>query len=136
MPAGAAGAARPWEFKAEVLLRQKEIAVATLKYFRTKSTAVILSGILCACAAAQKSSTSADATASAQEDLRITYDVMQKFDQHSDLGVPNRIYVNTRDHVVYLTGTVSHSELADNAKDLARQVPGVTNVVSSISVSK
>jgi osmotically-inducible protein OsmY len=110
--------------------------VAHLKYFRNTSIALILSGILCASAAAQKPSTTADPAAAAQEDLRITYDVMQAFAQHSDLGPPNRIYVNTRDHVVYLTGTVTHGQVGDNAKDVARQVSGVTNVVSTISVSK
>jgi osmotically-inducible protein OsmY len=110
--------------------------MANLKYFRTTGAALILTGILGACTAAQTSSTPADANAAAQQDLRITYDVMQKFAQHSDLGPPNRIYVNTRDHVVYLTGTVTHGEVGDDAKDVARQVPGVTDVVSTISVSK
>ena len=110
--------------------------MATLKYFRTTGIALILTGILCASAAAQNSSTAADPNAAAQEDLKITYNVTQQFAKHSDLGLPNRIYVNTRDHVVYLTGTVSHSELADNAKDLASKVSGVTKVVSSISTSK
>lgn len=110
--------------------------MANLTYLRTTSTALILTGILCASAAAQKPSTTADPAAAAQADLRITYEVMQSFAQHSDLGPPNRIYVNTRDHVVYLMGTVTNSLTADNAKDVARQVSGVTNVVSTISTSK
>ena len=109
--------------------------MAHLKYFRNTSIALILSGVLCASAAAQ-TSTTADSAAAAQTDLRITYDVMQAFAQHSDLGPPNRIYVNTRDHVVYLTGIVTHGQVGDNAKDVARQVSGVTNVVSTISISK
>lgn len=110
--------------------------MATLKYFRTTGIALILTGILCASAAAQKPSTAADPNAAAQEDLRITADVTQQFAKHSDLGQPNHIYVNTRNHVVYLTGIVGHSLLADNAKEIASQVPGVTKVVSDISVSK
>ena len=110
--------------------------MAKLKYLRTTSTALILTGILCGCATSQKASTTADPNAAAQQDLRITYYVMQKFAQHSDLGPPNRIYVNTRDHVVYLTGTVTDSEVGDNAKAVARQVSGVTDVVSTISTSK
>lgn len=109
--------------------------MANLKYFRTMSTALILLGILCACASAQKSSTT-DPTAAAQEDMRITQDVMQKFSQQADLRPPSLIYVNTRDHVVYLSGTVDSSLIKDNAKDVARQVSGVTNVVSTISTSK
>lgn len=109
--------------------------MANLKYLRTTSAALILSGMLCALAFAQKPSTTAD-PAAAQTDLRITYDVMQSFAKHSDLGPPNRIYVNTRDRVVYLTGTVTNSLAADNAKDVARKVSGVTDVVSTISTSK
>jgi osmotically-inducible protein OsmY len=107
------------------------------KLITTMIAAVALGGVLCACATGGNHTAGAtDPAANAQEDLRITYDVMQSIAKHPDLGPPNEIYVNTRDHVVYLTGTVDSSSTKDNAKAVARQVTGVTDVVSTIGVSK
>jgi osmotically-inducible protein OsmY len=70
------------------------------------------------------------------DDARITADVVGVIAQHRDLGPPNEIYVDTRDHVVYLSGVGVTSLIEDNAKDIARQVPGVTRVVSTIGVEE
>ena len=50
--------------------------------------------------------------------------------------VPNSITVQTRDRRVYLYGEVYSSLEIDKAKLLAKNVPGVTEVVSSLVVSK
>jgi osmotically-inducible protein OsmY len=42
--------------------------------------------------------------------------------QHRNLGPPNQICVDTRDHVVYLSGAVTTSWMLYNAEDIARQV--------------
>ena len=42
-------------------------------------------------------------------DTQITEAVEQAIAQHPDLKAPNQIYVDTRDHVVYLSGVVDNS---------------------------
>jgi osmotically-inducible protein OsmY len=64
-------------------------------------------------------------------DAKITADVLSQFRQRSDLE-PNAITVQTMDHVVYLYGLVSSSLEIDTAESIARKVPGVTGVVSSV----
>ena len=67
----------------------------------------------------------------------ITAEIRSAFAQHRDLQAPNQIYVDTRgDHVVYLSGQVYSSLSGDDAIDIARSVPGVTRVVSKISVEE
>ena len=68
------------------------------------------------------------------DDATITAHVQSQFKQHPDLE-PNAISVQTVDHVVYLHGLVSSSLEADTADSIARQVPGVTRVESSIASS-
>ena len=99
------------------------------KYFTVTGAALILSGTLTAWADARTSS-----MVGSLDDARITADVVGVMAQHRDLGPPNEIYVDTRDHVVYLSGVGVTSLIEDNAKDIARQVPGVTRVVSTIGV--
>jgi osmotically-inducible protein OsmY len=70
------------------------------------------------------------------QDESITAAVQSAIANHRDLGSPNQIDVATRDHVVYLSGIVDSGLVRDNAKDVARQVDGVTRVVSNISVSR
>ena len=64
-------------------------------------------------------------------DAKITADVVLQFKQRSDLE-PNAITVQTLDHVVYLHGLVSSGLEIDTAESIARKVPGVTGVVSSV----
>ena len=101
------------------------------RYFAVTSAALILSGTLTAWADTQNSS-----IVRSLDDVRITADVMGVIAQRRNLGPPNQIYVDTRDHVVYLSGVVISSLIEDNAKDVARQVPGVTRVVSTIGVDE
>lgn len=64
-------------------------------------------------------------------DAKITADVVAQFHQRLDLE-PNTITVQTMDHVVYLHGLVSSSLEIYTAESIARDVPGVTEVVSAV----
>jgi osmotically-inducible protein OsmY len=76
------------------------------------------------------------ATGAGREDATITADVEAAIGQHADLGPPNLIYVDARDHVVYLSGLVNTELTNANAEAIARQVPGVARVVNSIAVDE
>jgi len=97
------------------------------RWLGVTSTAVILGGILSACA---------DNPTAAKTDARITADVKAAIARHPDLGPPNEIAVDTRDHVVYLSGLVDTSLTAANAQDVASHVRGVARVESNISVDR
>src|SRR6516165_10592291 len=99
------------------------------KYSTATGAALILSGTLTAWANTPNSS-----MLGSPNDARITADVTEVIAQHRDLGPPNQIYVDTHDDVVYLSGTVITGLIEDNAEEIARQVPGVTRVVSTIGV--
>jgi osmotically-inducible protein OsmY len=71
-----------------------------------------------------------------KDDARITAAVKAAIDKHPDLGPPNQISVDTRDHVVYLSGTVDYGLVAQNAVSVARGVRGVNDVVNDVSVDK
>jgi hypothetical protein len=68
-------------------------------------------------------------------DAKITSNVKAQLDQHSDLGAPNSIQVQTLDHVVYLNGMVSDGLESETAESVAREVPNVARVVNSVSVT-
>jgi len=67
------------------------------------------------------------------EDAATTARVEAVLQQHRDLAPPNDVYVATRGHVVYLSGSVATSLQSEDAAALARGVPGVTAVVNSIA---
>jgi osmotically-inducible protein OsmY len=69
-------------------------------------------------------------------DNKITANVHAAFAQHPELGEPNSINVQTVNHVVYLTGSVSAGEMRATAESVARQVKGVARVEDSIYVTK
>jgi osmotically-inducible protein OsmY len=69
-------------------------------------------------------------------DTQITEAVEKAIAQHPDLKAPNQIYVDTRGHVVYLSGVVDNSLVTENAEQIARQVPGVVRVVNTIAVDQ
>jgi osmotically-inducible protein OsmY len=89
----------------------------------------LLSTFTLGCAGTPGKDTSAD-------DAKITNAVKASFTQHPDLGPPNQLNVETRDHVVYLSGTVDNGEVTVRAKALAAQVPGVVSVVSTVGIDK
>ncbi|HEX9140545.1 MAG TPA: BON domain-containing protein [Steroidobacteraceae bacterium] len=55
--------------------------------------------------------------------------------QHPALQPPNLIYVQTLDHVVYLSGMVDTSTERLLAQSVAQAAPGVKRVVNSIAES-
>jgi osmotically-inducible protein OsmY len=69
-------------------------------------------------------------------DAKITTAVRAQINQHSDVGPPDSVRVETREHVVYLSGFVSTGLMKQTAEDLARQTPGVTRVVNEIGITK
>ena len=71
-----------------------------------------------------------------KDDAAITAGLQRRFDQSSYLGAPDSIGVQTRNHVVYLTGHVSAGEMRATAVTEAEETPGVARVVSTIYVAK
>jgi osmotically-inducible protein OsmY len=68
-------------------------------------------------------------------DAQITADVEALFHQYPELEPPNLVYVQTLDHVVYLTGQVDTQTQRATANSLALRVAGVKRVVNSINLS-
>jgi osmotically-inducible protein OsmY len=73
---------------------------------------------------------------SCASDQKITANVHAALDQHPELGAPNSIDVNTLNHVVYLSGSVSEGAMRSTAESVARQVQGVARVDNTIYVTK
>lgn len=69
------------------------------------------------------------------DDAGITADVRTRLNQYPELEPPNLIYVQTLDHVVYLTGQVDTDTERLLAKSVALEAGGVTRVVNSINLS-
>ena len=63
---------------------------------------------------------------------KLTADVEARLQQHPSTQPPNRIYVSTSGGVVYLGGAVDSPVAKGEAELIARDTPGVTNVVDSI----
>ena len=70
-----------------------------------------------------------------QNDAKITAAVQAKLKEYRELSAPNRVYVETRGGIVYLTGQVATDLQRDTAVTSAQQVPGVERVVNSIALS-
>jgi hypothetical protein len=91
--------------------------------------ALIVAAALPGCAAFPQSS-------NPTVDQRITADVEARFKQHAELEAPDLIDVQTINRVVYLNGTVSAGLQREYAESIAKQVPGVKEVIDSVSVAK
>src|ERR1700741_1981301 len=70
-----------------------------------------------------------------QAGARVNPGVKSRRQEHRELGPPNTVYVQTRGGVVYLSGQVATDLQRDTAESVATQVPGVLNVVNSISLT-
>jgi len=99
------------------------------KYFGVMSFALVLSGLLSGCALER-------AFSDDPEDPEIAADVDALILQHPDLNAPNTLYVSTHNHVVYLSGLVDSGLVTEEAEALARRVPGVAGVVSTVAVEQ
>jgi hypothetical protein len=112
-------------------LRPTEITMIQWKHSSVAGAALILSGAVSTWAVAANS-----ARAGGPGNAGITAQVKSAIAQRRDLQAPNEIYVETRDHVVYLSGRVYTSLSGDDASEIARKIPGVTGVVSTIWVDE
>jgi len=65
-------------------------------------------------------------------DAKITADVEKRLLEHTSTAPPNEIDVNTFKRVVYLSGTVETRTVKVDAEAIARETPGVADVVNSI----
>jgi osmotically-inducible protein OsmY len=92
------------------------------------SAAIVAAG-LCGCAAYRKCGFTG-----CPGDAGITSAVSTAFSRYPELETPNLLYVQTLDHVVYLTGQVNTDTERDLAKAVAQRVAGVTRVVNSINI--
>jgi osmotically-inducible protein OsmY len=101
------------------------------KYIPITGAAFILTGTSAAWAANPNSS-----IGGGLDDGTITARVKTAIAQHRDLGPPNQISVDTRDHVVYLSGMVFNGLSGKDAEEIAQEVPGVTRVVTTIGVDE
>jgi osmotically-inducible protein OsmY len=97
--------------------------------FSAVISAGILAGSLCGCAVYRKCGFTGCAG-----DAKITADVKALLDRYPELEPPNIVYVQTLDHVVYLTGQVNTDPERILAKSVALQVAGVTRVINSINL--
>ena len=104
---------------------------------RNGNPLVLASILLCTCTASLQGCVSAPQCTSEEckNDVKITADVQAKLKEHRELGAPNRVYVQTRGGIVYLTGQVATDLQRDTAVTSAQQVPGVERVVNSIALS-
>ena len=97
---------------------------------------LLLAFTLLLVAALQGCISSAQCTsAQCQEDAKITAAVKEHLKAYRELSAPNRVDVETRGGVVYLTGQVISELQRDTAQRVAEQTPGVGQVVNSISLS-
>jgi len=101
----------------------------TFTSFKIAPLAVAAATLVLGCAAERNSEIVGSA-----DDANITAKVKAALSQHPDLGPPNAIYVETRHHVVYLSGLVDNGLVTADAIELARQVPGVAKVESTVAV--
>jgi len=68
-------------------------------------------------------------------DAAISAEVRGLFKQHPALEPPNLLYVQTVDHVVYLSGVLNTDLERQTAESVALEAPGVARIVDSIGVS-
>jgi osmotically-inducible protein OsmY len=68
-------------------------------------------------------------------DAKISADVNAHFRQRTATEPPNVIYVQTFNHVVYLSGLVDSVSDVDTAEAVAGETPRVTDVVSSFGMN-
>jgi osmotically-inducible protein OsmY len=69
-------------------------------------------------------------------DAKITQNIEAQFDKQPDLGPPQEIEVQTKKHVVYLSGLVDSGVAVADAESVARQAKGVSDVVNMIAVEQ
>jgi BON domain-containing protein len=91
--------------------------------------AVVLAGLLCGCAAYEKCGKGCSG------DAQINSELEARLDQNGALRPPNQLHVRTLDGAVYLTGQVATDLQRQEAEQIARQTPGVRQVVNNVSLT-
>jgi hypothetical protein len=117
---------RFYPFAKDILMRRYTVKI--LSPFCSLACFLALAGALSGCAT--------ESGGESMTDDKITANVQAMINKHSDVGPPDSIHVETRDHVVYLSGLVSTGLMKSTAEDLAQHSRGVTKVVSDIAVTK
>jgi osmotically-inducible protein OsmY len=67
-------------------------------------------------------------------DAALTAAVQARIGEHTALLAPNRVFVSSRDGIVYLSGQVATDAQRLDAVDVARATPRVTRVVDTIAL--
>jgi osmotically-inducible protein OsmY len=67
-------------------------------------------------------------------DKELTAEVQTLFEQHPALEAPNEVNIQTFDKIVYLTGIVNSPREQQLATLVAREAPGVAQVINSIGL--
>jgi osmotically-inducible protein OsmY len=67
-------------------------------------------------------------------DAQITSSVQSLLREHPALGPPNQVFVQTADHVVFLTGQVATEYQREMAESVARAAPDVRQVVNTVAL--
>ena len=101
------------------------------KLFYSTALAFVLSSTLAGCSTYGKC-----ASGACGADAAITTNVRARLDQHTELGAPHTIEVQTIKRVVYLNGQVNDGLDRGIAESIALQTPGVHKVVNSIVIEK
>jgi hypothetical protein len=96
----------------------KEAKMSRLRTLHPLPVILVLAGALPGCATYGKRE-----SGGCSGYAKITTNVQGLFDKHPELGPPNLISVQTRDHVVYLSGEVSAGEFRDVAESVAHEAP-------------
>jgi osmotically-inducible protein OsmY len=94
--------------------------------------AITLGGALCACTALE--TYRGCGFQECPGDAAISHAVRAALYRHPELRVPNRLYVQTLDQVVYLTGEVATDLQREIAESVARSTPGVRRVANDVSI--
>ena len=99
-----------------------------MKHIKFASTLVLtLAGIVGGCAA-QKPCGAGSCTS----DTQLTHHIETQIAQHPELG--SRVYVQTVDGVVYLSGFVAAGETKASAESVVSTIPGVTRIVDTLTI--
>jgi osmotically-inducible protein OsmY len=107
-----------------------EIHMRGVRHLYALAFAAIVTSALPACAAYRKCG-----VAGCPGDARITADIQALYRHYPATQPPNLVYVQTLDHVVYLSGRVDTDVERLTAEAAALSVDGVTRVVNSIALS-
>jgi osmotically-inducible protein OsmY len=118
-------------------LNQQEIAMSSFTTSKKRFApiaALMLASALAGCATFGETAGTCQSDG-CSTDAKITSDIQSSFNAYPEFGA-DQLRVQTINNVVYLNGILSVSPERADAEAVARQTPGVTQVVDNIAVSK